>query len=274
MINFTVMTFMYEGWVNSDNGSHEELIKITGEAGADGIEAFANHFMGDEALVKLYQRELPNAGLKMPAMDVLVNLACRDKKQRTEEYDKMRMGIDICSAMDSEIVHLAGCSLVDGVTPVDGRKLIAEGLSDFVDDVEKRGMTLAFEDFNPSPTLICSASDCLDILDQTDNRVKFVFDTGNFEAVGEHAEDNFDKFINRTILFHFKDFIADDEPNSCIGTHFGTGRIKNREIARRITQIGYSGWVALESYLQDGNGPRETIATELSVLKSMFKQDG
>ena len=26
--------------------------------------------------------------------------------------------------------------------------------------------------------------------------MKFVFDTGNFEAVGEHAEDNFDRFID------------------------------------------------------------------------------
>lgn len=270
MIKFTVMTFMYNGWVNSENGSHEELIQILGESGADGVEAFANHFMGNDDLVKLYQKEMPNFGLKMPVMDVLANLACRDKKMRDQEYEKMRMGIDICDAMGSEIVHLAGCRLCEGVTPADGRKLIAEGMLHFIDDIEARGMTLAMENFNPSPRLICSASDCIDILNQTGNRVKFVFDTGNFEAVGEHAEDNFEQMFERICLFHFKDFIADDATNSCKGAHFGQGRIKNREIAQEIIAHNYSGWVALESYLQGDNGPRETIAKELSVLKSMF----
>jgi sugar phosphate isomerase/epimerase len=270
MIKYAVMTFMYNGWVNSDDGSHEELIKILGESGAEGIEAFANHFMENDALLKLYQQEMKSNGLKMPVMDLLANLACSDKKQRDEAYERMRMGIDICDALDTEIVHVAGCSLVEGVSPEDGRKLIAEGLSEFVDDVEKRGMTLAIENYCPSPTLICSASDCLEILDLTGNRVKFVFDNGNFEASGEYAEDNFEQLIDRTCHFHFKDFKAVDDLKACNGAYFGQGRIKNRKMAQAIKKSNYSGWVALESYLQDGNGPRETIPKELAVLKSMF----
>lgn len=268
MIKFAVMTFMYNPWVNSGNGSHEELIRILGESGAQGIEAFANHFMEDDKLVKLYLKEMPEKNLTMPVMDLLANLAAADKTQRREAYETMQIGIDICDALDSEIVHVAGCKLTESVTPEDGRQWIAEGLSDFVDDVENRGMTLAFEDFNPSPTLICSAADCLDILNQTDHRVKFVFDTGNFEAAGEHAEDNFAQLIDRTCHFHFKDFQADDP--GCKGTYFGQGKIKNREIAEKIRNRGYEGWVALESYPQAGNGPLETVATEIKILKSMF----
>lgn len=270
MIKFAVMTFMYNGWVNSDSGSHEELIKILGESEAEGIEAFANHFMGNDKLLKLYQKELNLNHIKMPVMDLPANLACADKQQRNDAYEKMRIGIDICDALDAEIVHVAGCSLVEGVTPEDGRKWIAEGLSEFVDDVETRGMILAFEDFDPSPTLICSAADCLNILKQSDSRVKFVFDTGNFEAVNEHAEDNFEQLIDHTCHFHFKDFKADDSLKGYRGTHFGQGMIKNLEIAQAIKKNNYSGWVALESYLQNENGPRETILEEFKVLKSMF----
>ena len=271
MIKFAVMTFMYNGWVNSENGSHEELIRIIGDSGAEGIEAFANHFMSDDKLVNLYQREMPCNGVTMPVMDLLANLADPDKKGRNEAYDLMRKGIDICDALNSEIVHVAGCSLVEGVTSEEGRKWIAEGLSDFVDDVEKRGMVLAFENFNPSPELICSAEDCLEILSLTDPRVKFVFDTGNFAAAEEHPEDNFKKFGDKICHFHFKDFTGEVGIGKHGGTYFGEGFINNNTIVEFIKKSNYSGWVALESYLQNENGPCETIPKEMEVIKSLFQ---
>ncbi|MFZ2657330.1 MAG: sugar phosphate isomerase/epimerase family protein [Victivallales bacterium] len=269
MIKFAVMTFMYDGWIKR-GGSHEELIRVLSKSGVEGIEAFCNLFMDDDGLIKLYRKQMADASLAMPVMDLISNLACREKSQRDEAYEKMRKGIDVCDAMGSEIVHVAGCAPVEGVSPADGRKLIAEGLMEFVDDVEKRGMTLAFEDFNPSPGLICSAADCLDILKLTGGRVKFVFDTGNFEAVGEHAEDNFAKLIAHTCHFHFKDFKPIDDIKVQRGAHFGQGVIKNREVAGMIKNSGYSGWVALESYLQGDNGPVETVQPELELLKSWF----
>ena len=272
MIKFAVMTFMYAGWVKSENGSHEELIRILAESRADGMEAFCNIFMGNDKLLKLYQKKLQANELKMPVMDLITNLASADKKERAEAYEKMRMGIDICDSLGTEIIHIAGCKLPEGVSPEDGRKLIAEGLNDFVDEVEKRGMILAFENFDPSPNLICSAADCLDILEKTNHRVKFVFDTGNFEAAGEHAEDCFESLFPHTCHFHFKDFVSDDSPRGYRGTHFGQGMIKNREIAQAIRNSNYNGWVALESYPQNGNGPSETILQELSILKSMFEK--
>lgn len=271
MIKFAVMTFMYDAWANGPAGSHAELIRIVGESGADGIEAFANAFIGNAGLLKRYQLGLKDAGLKMPVMDLIANLACSDKALRAEAYEAMRRGIDVCEAFDAEIVHVAGCMLSEGQAPADGRKRIAEGLSAFVDDVEKRGMVLAIEDFDPAPKLICSAADCLEILDLAGGKVKFVFDTGNFEAAGEHAEDNFARMMGRTCHFHFKDFEATTDPTRLFcGAHFGEGRIKNREIAALINRSGYSGWVALESCLRGGNSPRETIAKELRTLKAMF----
>lgn len=227
--------------------------------------------MDNDKLQKSYQKEMTNTGLSMPVMDLIANLACKEKIARQDAYDKMRKGIDICDAFGSKIVHLAGCSPVDGVSPENGRKLIAEGLMEFVDDVEKRGMILAFEDFNPSPGLICSAADCLEIIGLTGSRVKFVFDTGNFEAAGEHAENNFAALFDHICHFHFKDFkVGVDLSKEQPGTYFGQGAIKNREIAKMAKDCGYSGWVALESYLQGDNGPRETVPVELTLLKSWF----
>ena len=270
MVRFAVMTFMYAGWAQGDNGSHEELIEILRMAGADGIEAFANDFFGNNALLELYRKEMAAHHLAMPVMDVIADLAVPDGEQRKAAYQNMEMGIDMCDALGSEIVHVAGCRQVQGQTPADGRKRIVEGLMDFVDDVEERGMILAFENFDPSPMLICSAADCLEILDQTGGRVKFVFDTGNFEAVSEHAEDNLESFFDRTRHFHFKDFAVSGDPPVRRGTHFGRGSVKNADIARALKERDYDGWVALESYPQGSNGPRETVDVELATLKNLF----
>lgn len=227
--------------------------------------------MGNDEILKIYQQGMTDTGLQTPVMDLITNLACKDKAQRDEAYENMRRGIDICDALDAEVVHVAGCGLVDGVTPEDGKKWVAEGLMDFVDDINKRGMTLAFENFDPSPDLICAADDCLDIINQTDGKVQFVFDNGNFEASGEHAEDNFDKMFDLSCHFHFKDFEYDDSPEGYHGTYFGKGKVKNLEIAQRLKQTDYDRWIALESYPQSGNGPRETVPQELTFLKSMFE---
>ncbi len=267
MIKFAVMTFMYETWAEKA-GSHEELLRIIAKAGAQGIEAFCNPFMENEKRLNLYKNILSDNNLKMPLMDLIANLAISDKSRRIAEYEKMKKGIDICSELETEIVHVAGCHIVENVSPTNGRKLIAEGLMAFVADVEKRGMTLAFENFDPSPSLICSAGDCLEILQLCEGKVKFVFDTGNFEAVGEYAENNFNKLIKHTCHFHFKDFQFVPETKKRTGTYFGHGYVKNRLIGQMIRNSEYHGWIALESYLQNGNGPKETITPELSLLKS------
>jgi len=86
--------------------------------------------------------------------------------------------------------------------------------------------------------LICSAADCLDILKQTDPIVKFVFDTGNFEAVNERAEYCAICLIEHAVHFYFKDFTPDDTPRGYHGTYFGQGMIKNQAIAQAINEAG------------------------------------
>jgi sugar phosphate isomerase/epimerase len=270
MVKFAVMTFMYKGWADSDSGSHETLLETLSESGAAGVEAFCNHFFADPGLLRRYQQKMRELDLAMPVMDLLVNLAEPYGVQREAEYEKMRKGIDICEAFGTEIVHLAGCKLSEGDTATAAQKRIVEGMMNFIDDIEKRGMTLAFEDFDPSPGLICAAEDCLEIIRLSNNRVKFVFDTGNFVAAKEKAEDNFDRMIQHCCHFHFKDFQAADNPRGYAGTHFGQGMIANRLIAQKIKAAGYQGWVALESYPQDGNDPRKTVPKELKTLKSYF----
>ena len=100
---------------------------------------------------------------------------------------------------------------------------------------------------------------------------KFVFDTGNFEAVGERADANVAAVADRICHCHFKDFApAPDTPAGHRGRDLGTGMIPNAEVAALLTNRGYDGWVALETIGRSDVTPLDAVARELPILKSWF----
>jgi sugar phosphate isomerase/epimerase len=272
MIKYAVMTFMYRGHINRGDLTHEDLVGLIADAGASGIEAFHRDFVAEPDLLNRYLRAMAEAGIGMPVVDVMVDLPYTSRTQRQEKVDELRRGLDFCAELGTEIAHVAGSRLPENMTPEDGRKCMAELLGEHGEYAAERGLVLAIEDFDPSPQLVCRAEDCLEIMKLSGDVVKSVFDTGNFQAVGERADEQLDLLYDRICHCHFKDFAPNESPRGYGGTVFGTGMIPNREVASELLKRGYSGWVALESYPQGGAGPRETVPGELATLKEMFAE--
>jgi sugar phosphate isomerase/epimerase len=269
-MKYAVMTFMYRGHIERGELSHEELVQLLADSGADGIEAFDRDFLSDPTLVPRYQAAMADAGIRMPVVDVMVNLVYTSATERQERLDDLCRGLDLCAAFSAEIAHVAGSKLAEGITPADGRAMMAELLAAVSDHASARGITLGIENFDPSPDLVCRGTDCLEIMRASGDVVKCVFDTGNFQAVKERADEQLSLLYNRICHCHFKDFQADDSPKGYHGAVFGEGIIPNQAVATELKRRGYDGWVALESYPQGGAGPRETIPRELATLRAMF----
>lgn len=270
MINIAVMTFMYQKLIANGELSHAELISLCAANGARGVEVFHRVFVNDPDLVPLYRRLLSDNNMRLPVIDVIVNLVYADPAAKQVGVDDLRRGLDICAEMGTEIAHVAGCKPVEGVALQDARNMIADTLAEHAEMAAERGITLAIEDFDPSPTLICSAADCLQILERAGGAVKFVFDTGNFMAAGESAVDNLPLLFDRTCHFHFKDYGRDPtDPSRRRGFLLGQGETSNAEVAGEIVRRGYSGWVALESL--GGVPPREAIVHDMATLKGWLR---
>ncbi len=269
-MKFAVMTFMYRGHIDRGEISHEGLVQLLAESGAQGIEAFDRDFLAKPELVPVYRRALADTGLTMPVVDVMVNLVYTSAAERRQRLDDLRRGLDLCAGFGSEVAHVAGSKLAEGVSPADGRTMMAELLAEVAGEAQARGLVLGIEDFDPSPDLVCRAADCIEIMRASGGVVKMVFDTGNFQAVGERADEMLPLVYDRICHCHFKDFVADASAKGYRGAVFGQGMIPNREVAAELKRRGYDGWVALESYLQPGCGPRETIPGELATLRAMF----
>jgi sugar phosphate isomerase/epimerase len=242
------------------------MLDLCAAAGAKGVEVFHQDLADDPSMRALYKTLLADRGMTMPVIDVISNLVYADAAQKQQGIDGLRRGLDVCAEMGTGIAHVAGQRVVEGVSLGDARRMIADTLAAHVDMAAERGITIAFENFDPSPTLICSAADCLEILNRAGPGVKFVFDTGNFRAAGERSDENFDRLYDRICHFHFKDHQSDPtRPSGYRGCALGEGETPNPAIARELLRRGYSGWVALES-LGD-KPPRVRIPADMAVLK-------
>lgn len=271
MSDFAVMTFMYRREISEGKLSHRELLKAIADSGGKGVEAFHQDYLNNPELVVQYRRLMDDLGLCMAAVDVIVNLVYDSRTARSAARDALRRALDVCIELGSGIAHVAGHKLLDGISPGDGRKMIAELLLDQADYAAQNGMVLAIEDFDPSPNLVCRKDDCLEIIGLTGNRVKMVFDTGNFLATSERADENLPDCYEHIVLCHIKDFVSvGDTPGGRRGTHLGQGITPNREVAAMLKERGYQGWVSLESYPQNGAGALETIPREMAVLQNWF----
>lgn len=266
MIQIAVMTFMYRSRIEKGELTHEQLADLCAAAGARGIEAFHLDFVRNPDLIPRFRRILADRNMSLPVMDVITNLAYATREEQQKGVDELRRGLDVCAELGTSIAHIAGCRPVEGV-PLDvARGQIADALAAHVDMAAARGLTLAFEDFDPAPTLICSAKDCLAILERAGSAVKFVFDTGNFMACGERSDENLALLYDRTINFHFKDYALEGgDPLKRRGRPLGTGETPNPAVAAELVRRGYSGWVALESLA--GLPPAEAIPPDMAVLK-------
>lgn len=270
---FAVMTFMFKPWWSSGRTTHEAMLAGFAAAGAAGVEPFDRDFIEDPALLPRYRRALADNGLKVAAVDVMCNLVYGNAAQKRQGRSELRRGLDIARELGAEIAHVAGHRLVDGVTPGTGRRMIAEGLLEVADLARDGHMVLAIEDFCPSPDLLCRAGDCLDVLRLCHGAVRFVFDTGNFLAVGERADEQFEGLADYICHCHFKDFIADSRAAAGYrDCDLGTGQIPNAAVAAKLAGRNYGGWVALETRPREDVDPVRAVAGELPLLRSWFGQ--
>lgn len=278
MIRYAVMTFMFEPWCKDGRMSHEAMIESLAREGVGGIEPFHTLFAQDPALTPRCVKALEATGLCVPAVDVICDLVYSSPAERTAGRNDLQQGLDICVELGARVAHVAGHMPKDGVSLEDGRKMIAEGLSERADFAKAHGITLAIEDFGFTPTLMCTAADCLDVMDRARGSVRLVFDTGNFEFAGERATDNFDALYDRICYVHFKDWrrAEDRHPGDgeilgdLCGCPLGEGIVPNAQIAQRLKHKGYDGWVSLEATAV-ADTPAATVRRDLSTLKAWLE---
>ncbi|MFH0962608.1 MAG: sugar phosphate isomerase/epimerase family protein [Planctomycetota bacterium] len=276
-MRYAVMTFMFAPWWKDGRITHEALIEELAREGVQGIEPFHPLFAEEPGLIARYARALDATGLGVAAVDVICDLVYSSPQEKARGREELARGLDVCVALGARVALVAGHMPKKGVTLEDARKMISEGLSERADFAKARGITLAIEDFGLTPELMCKAADCLKVMGRADGRIRFVFDTGNFEFAGERADESFDALWERICHVHFKDWRPVEDRRAgdggilehLCGCPLGEGIVPNAEIARRLLEKGYDGWVSLEATAV-AETPAATVRRDLAVLRGWF----
>ena len=113
---------------------------------------------------------------------------------------------------------------------------VVDGLRAVAPEAERRGLTLAYEGELPAASMI-------ELLDRIDSpAVKDYYDVGNAVWLGFDPLAEIRQLGDRIAQVHFKEF--DQKLNAC---PLGEGQVPVAEACDALREIGYDGWVVLET---------------------------
>jgi len=252
----SVMTATFIGEIVAGKITLEALMAGLKRIGFDGVEMFLRELIGEAKSLGRVRSLLNNNDLKLSCVSVFCDFVSTDAAVRKSAPERLRAGIETAGEFGCTRVMLAGSMLKEGISPVEGRKMIADGIVTEAEFARQAGVTVMVEDFGAAPTLICRAADCLEIIALAggSQRVKFTFDTGNFVFVGEDPVKNLAVLQSVIHHVHVKAWraLAERQPGDSgefggyIGCPIGEGVVPNQRLVERIAAGGYDGWFSLE----------------------------
>ncbi|MCD4727159.1 MAG: sugar phosphate isomerase/epimerase [Pirellulales bacterium] len=161
--------------------------------------------------------------------------------------------IDVCTALGLTVSMPACFAAGDlDMGKTDEIDHLVKVLKDVAPKAEKRGVLIGLENY-------LSAEDNLRIIERVGSpAIKVYYDVGNSTDKGRDIHKEI-RLLGKTICeFHFKD-----------GKHLlGQGRIDFRLVRKTLDEIGYSGWVVLESAVPHGVIPDYTA--QCKYLRPLF----
>jgi len=242
-----IMTMVFGQELADGRLTDIHMLEALSAMGYDGVELPTSRLFDNAGCLADYRAVLADAPLEVPCLDAVVNLVHRDATARQHAVDDLRRGIDAAAQLDAPLALVAGSRLSDGITPDEGRRMIAEGLSACTEHANAAGVTLAIEDFGVAPTLQCAANDCAAVLDGAPGTA-LVFDTGNFYFAGEDPLDNFERLAPRTRHVHVKDWRRSAKPEiaDVAGVALGKGLIPNAALIKRFLAETDVPWFSVE----------------------------
>jgi D-psicose/D-tagatose/L-ribulose 3-epimerase len=199
------------------------------------------------------------AGLHLTSPDATV-------RARTWEYFKRL--IDLAADLGPSPVMVLGSSkqrqAVDGATPSDAAKRLADGLGKVALQAARRGVTILLEPLAPHLcNVVNTMAEAIAIVDQVKSpAVQSMFDTHNTAAETVPLPDVIRKYFGRIRHVHL---------NELDGRYPGAGNFAFGPVLQTLRDLGYRGWLSVEVF--DFKPGGETVA-RLAADRIRFVEEG
>ncbi|MGQ9576937.1 MAG: sugar phosphate isomerase/epimerase family protein [Thermoguttaceae bacterium] len=209
------------------------------EAGLDGVEIRVGEAadrleIADPALRQQYKQQMNQTGLVISSLMMgLLNSHPLASDPRAPAW--LQQSIEAAQDLGAKVILVAffgkGSLLEAGQLKKRALKVVVERLRAAAGLARQAGVTLAIEN-----TL--SAQQNAEILDRIAHQsVRVYYDVGNSTGMGYDVPAEIRFLKDRIAMFHFKDG----------QNYLGQGKVQFEPIAAAIREIGYQGWIVMET---------------------------
>lgn len=241
-----------------------DWIDLAAELGLDGVD-FSIKFFPDRSdkTINNVRAILAKSQIEACMIACYSDFTHPDKKKRTEELDDLKTDIILAKDLGAKFVRVTAGQKHPGIKREDGIRWITEGFRHALDEAEKHGVTLAYEnhtkgapwhywDFSQPSKVF------LEILNElSDTPLGVCFDTANPLVLNEDVLDLFEKVLDRIVVLHIFDM---KEAGSFEPVRVGTGVSPIQQILSRLRQFNYDGWLSIEeASRQERKGFEESV---------------
>ena len=242
-------------------GGQLSALNLAKEIGLDGVQVSfskpgGQYDLRKEDVRRQYQEATEKHGVEIAslAMGVLNNVpysSDRDAERWVEEC------IEVMPKLQQKIVLLAFFGRGDIKGKPERQKEVIRRLKKVAPKAEEAGVVLGLETW-------LSADEHQRVLDAVGSpAVQVYYDTANMEKQGYDIYKEIRQLGRERICeFHCKEN----------GFLLGEGRVDFRGVKNAIDDIGYSGWLVIESAVGNGKSVQDSYVHNQKYLRSVFQQ--
>lgn len=253
-----------------------EGVRYVHEIGLNSFEPYPQHDLAqpNREAALLIRDEAKRLGVQLPCFSTTANLT---GASRQVEIERLKKYAELVALMEIPMLHH---TIYPPLRPEDVRsadELVDEATSaarEVYDYAESLGVRCVYEDQGLAFNGVEGFGKFLDTLNRP---AGVVLDLGNTAFVGEFPDAFCEKYLDRIVHVHVKDYHLNTAAAQYVladGTTIapailGQGNMRLAETLKKLKKSGYSGWFMLEDD-RSGEG-REGQLDDVRILKEMLE---
>ncbi len=233
-----------------------DWIRFAAELGLDAVDFSIKFFpQRDAKTVNIIRTILAKRGVEACMLACYSDFTHPDATQRAHELANLKSDIALAKALGAKFVRVTAGQNHPDTKREDGVRWVVNGFRHALDEAEKQGITLAYEnhtkgapwqywDFSQPAEIFLEILDAL-----SDTPLGVCFDTANPLVLKEDVLELLEKVIDHVVVLHVFDMreVGKFEP-----VRVGTGASPIPQIFSHMRQANYDGWLSIEEASRQG----------------------
>lgn len=247
-------------WTMGIDQPFDERLEKVAEAGYRAVELAGEYHTWSEDDLRRHNEKRRAFGITFDATAGAVVAPGRwrhnasDPRRREDFLADVRAELSVMEKVECPELIVLGGDLVPGLSPRAQRDSCVEALKRAAELAEEKGATILLEnvDLEENPDYIArSVPETFEIVADVDHpQVKVCYDLSHAQISGGNLIANLERYIDHVGKIHIGDVPGHHEP--------GTGEINFSNIYKKLAELDYDGYVAME-FLATGD-PVTTLA--------------